>query len=243
MTEVRSELHGPLAHPRRQRCVVERCRVRSHAEAWDQKARPANLLCTRNSSANANHSMSDEKEQKVNSMTYQKPLGILVSGNTLWNTWRHTYPDVQAFEPDLHGVDLHQAQLRGIDFHEADLTEADLQQADLRGADLREADLRHTNLRGADLSDANLQSAHIRGADLRGANLCRANLQGADLSHADLRGADLSGTNWKKALLDEVQFDEADLPTEDLKEVDGDKHLETLAQRLASVALHTAAAA
>ena len=59
-------------------------------------------------------------------MTYQKPSSILASGNVLWNTWRRDYPDVQAFEPDLHAVDLHQAHLRGIDFHEADLTEADL---------------------------------------------------------------------------------------------------------------------
>jgi hypothetical protein len=81
------------------------------------------------------------RKVKGNPMTYQKPLGILTSGNTLWNTWRQTYPDVQAFEPDLHGVDLHQAQLRGIDFHAADLTEADLRQADLRGADLSGADL------------------------------------------------------------------------------------------------------
>jgi uncharacterized protein YjbI with pentapeptide repeats len=155
------------------------------------------------------------RKEKVNSMSYQKPSSILTSGNTLWNTWRQTYPDVQAFEPDLHGVDLHQAQLRGIDFHAADLTEADLQQADLRGADLREADLRHANLRGADLSDANLQKARVRGADLRDAKLCRARLTRADLSNADLRGADLSGADLTKALLDQTQFDEAKVFTED----------------------------
>jgi uncharacterized protein YjbI with pentapeptide repeats len=59
-------------------------------------------------------------------MTYQKPSSILASGNVLWNTWRRDYPDIQAFAPDLHTVDLHQAYLQGIDFHEADLTEADL---------------------------------------------------------------------------------------------------------------------
>jgi len=75
-------------------------------------------------------------------MAYQKPIDILTSGNTLWNAWRQTYPDVQAFEPDLHAADLHQAHLQEIDFHEADLTEADLQHADLRGADLRAVDLR-----------------------------------------------------------------------------------------------------
>ncbi len=155
------------------------------------------------------------RKEKVNSMTYQKPSSILTSGNTLWNTWRQTYPDVQAFEPDLHGVDLHQAQLRGIDFHAADLTEADLQQADLRGADLREADLRHANLRGADLSDANLQKARVRGADLREAKLCRTQLTRADLSNADLRGADLSGADLSQALLDQTQFDEAKAFTED----------------------------
>lgn len=145
-----------------------------------------------------------EKGRKGNRMAYQKPPDILPSGNTLWNTWRQTYPDVQAFEPDLHGVDLSQRQLRGIDFHAVDLTEADLQQADLRGADLR-----HANLRDADLSGANLQNAHVRGADLRDAKLCRTNLPGADLSHADLRGADILGADWKKAILDEARFDEA----------------------------------
>jgi uncharacterized protein YjbI with pentapeptide repeats len=57
-------------------------------------------------------------------MTYQKPSSILASGNTIWNTWRRDFADVQAFEPDLHTADLHQASLKGIDFHEADLTEA-----------------------------------------------------------------------------------------------------------------------
>lgn len=162
----------------------------------------------RNSSPGTNHSLGDDKKEKGNRMAYQKPLGILTSGNTLWNTWRQTYPDVQAFEPDLHGVDLSQRQLRGIDFHAVDLTEADLQLADLREADLRGADLRHANLRGANLSDANLQNAHVRGADLRGAKLCRSNLRGADLSHADLRGADILGADWEKAMLDEARFDE-----------------------------------
>lgn|GEM_PF-4802474 len=64
--------------------------------------------------------------RKGNPMTYQKPSSILASGNVLWNTWRRDYPDIQAFAPDLHTVDLHQAYLQGIDFHEADLTEADL---------------------------------------------------------------------------------------------------------------------
>jgi len=177
------------------------------------------------------------RKEKGNSMTYQKPIDILTSGNTLWNAWRQTYPDVQAFEPDLHAADLHQAQLRGIDFHEADLTEADLQQADLRGADLRAADLRHVNLRGADLSDAQLQKARLRGADLREAKLCRAQLTKADLSHADLRGADLSGADLTKALLDQTQFDEAKAFAEDRH-----THLKAKAPERESVTIPAAAA-
>jgi uncharacterized protein YjbI with pentapeptide repeats len=171
-------------------------------------------------------------------MAYQKPLGILTSGTTLWNTWRQTYADDQASEPDLHGADLHQADFRGIDFHGTDLTEANLQGADLRGADLREADLRHANLQGADLSDAHLQKAHLRGADLRDAKLCRAHLTGADLRYADVRGADLSGADLQKALLDQTQFDEAKVFTEDRNE-----RLKAKAPRLESVAIHVAPAA
>ena len=52
-------------------------------------------------------------------MVYQKPIGILASGNTLWNTWRQEYANAQATKPDLHGADLHQAHLCGIDFHAA----------------------------------------------------------------------------------------------------------------------------
>lgn len=55
-------------------------------------------------------------------MVYQKTASILASGTTVWNTWRRDYSDVQAFEPDLHAVDLHQAHLPGIDLHEADRT-------------------------------------------------------------------------------------------------------------------------
>lgn len=80
-------------------------------------------------------------------MARQKSLDILVSGKKQWNTWRQTYPDVQAFEPDLHEADLCKADLSGIDFHDADLTEANLQQADLQHANLQNADLRHANLR------------------------------------------------------------------------------------------------
>jgi len=178
--------------------------------------------------------------RKGNLMTYQKPSGILASGNTVWNTWRRDFPDVQAFEPDLHAVDLHQAHLQGIDFHEADLTEANLRNVDLRGANLRAADLRHTNLQGADLSDAHLQKAHLRGADLRHAKLCRAHLQGADLSNADLRGADLTGADFKKALLDQTQFTEVPMPTQAFNAVDHDAHLEREEQRVADVALHAA---
>ena len=92
-------------------------------------------------------------------MASQKNLDLLLSGKTLWNTWRRDHSELQAFEPDLHIADLHRADLRGIDFHGADLTEANLQEADLRGADLREADLRHADLRGANLSTATAANA------------------------------------------------------------------------------------
>jgi hypothetical protein len=68
-------------------------------------------------SPNVNRLLVAENEQKGNPMTYQKPSSILASGSVLWNTWRRDFPDVQAFEPDLHAVDLHQAHLQGIDFH------------------------------------------------------------------------------------------------------------------------------
>lgn len=176
-------------------------------------------------------------------MTYQTAINILSSGNTLWNKWRREYPDVEAFKPDLHNVDLRKAHLSEIDFHEADLTEANLQGADLHGADLREADLRHANLRGSDLSNALLQKAHLRGADLTGAKLCHANFQGADLTHADLRGTDLLDVSWTKALFEETQFDEASAFTKNLNKVNHDIPLETPEQILAKAALHAAAIA
>lgn len=150
----------------------------------------------------------DTKEQEVNCMARQKSLDILASGKKQWNTWRQTYPDVQAFEPDLHEAYLCEADLSGIDFHDADLTEANLQQADLRHANLHNTDFRHANLQNADLSDANLSRARLHGAELRGAKLCRANLAEADLSNADLRGADLLGADLTKAILKHTQFDE-----------------------------------
>lgn len=166
------------------------------------------VLLVGEDSHRGNHSHVVQNEARGNPMTYHNPASILASGTMVWNTWRRDYPDVQAFEPNLHAVDLRHAQLQGIDFHEADLTEADLQGADLRGADLRSADLRHANLRGADLSDAHLQKAHLHGADLSQAKLCRANLQRADLSNADMRGADLSHANMEKTNLDQAQFAE-----------------------------------
>lgn len=150
----------------------------------------------------------DTNEQEVKCMARQQSLDILASGKKQWNTWRQTYPDVQAFEPDLHEADLCKADLSGIDFHDADLTEANLQRADLRHANLQNTDLRHTNLQNADLSDANLYRARLHGAELRGAKLCRANLTEADLSNADLRGADLLGADLTKAILKHAQFDE-----------------------------------
>ena len=48
-------------------------------------------------------------------MTYHNPASILASGTIVWDTWRRDYPDVQAFEPNLHAVDLRHAQLQGID--------------------------------------------------------------------------------------------------------------------------------
>jgi hypothetical protein len=191
-------------------------------------------------------SIAVENESEENPMNYQKyqiPSSILASGNTPWNTWRRDYADVQAFEPDLHAVDLHQEYLQGIDFHEADLTEANLQNADLRGADLRAADLRHADLRGADLSDAKLQEAQLHGADLRGAKLCRATFQGADLSSADLRGADISDADFKKAILEQTQFTEVTPVPPDPKIVDPAVLLEREKQRLARLAHHVPAAA
>lgn len=142
-------------------------------------------------------------------MTHQNLLALLLSGKTLWNRWRQAYPDVQAFEPDLHEAQLHGWNLRGFDLHGADLTEANLQEADLREADLQEADLRHADLKRANLSDANLQKANLHGADVRGAILCRTNLKGGDLSNVDLRGADLRGADVKRAMFDHATFDEA----------------------------------
>ena len=196
--------------------------------------------------SNVERSIAVESEPEENPMNYQKyqlPSSILASGNTSWNTWRRDYADVQAFEPDLHAVDLHQEYLQGIDFHEADLTEANLQNADLRGADLRAADLRHADLRGADLSDAKLQEAQLHGADLRDARLCRAMFQGADLSAADLRGADLSAADFKKAILEQTQFTEVSPVPPDPKIVDPALLLEREKQRLARIALRVAAAA
>lgn len=177
------------------------------------------LLC-QEGPFNANRSIVVRNEQKGHLMAYQKPSSILVAGSTVWNAWRQDNADVQAFEPDLHAVDLHQANLQGIDFHEADLTEANLQGADLRGADLRAADLRHANLRGADLSDTQLQKAHLHGADLRDAKLCNANLQWADLSNADLRDADLSGADMEKANLDHARFATTHASANDQNEID-----------------------
>ena len=61
-------------------------------------------------------------------MVSQKQVDLLLSGATRWNTWRKSYPDVQAFEPDLHEANLQGASLRGVDLREADLTGANLQQ-------------------------------------------------------------------------------------------------------------------
>ena len=66
-------------------------------------------------------------------------LALLRQGVLAWNTWRKAHPTIR---PDLHRVDLHQANLRGADFHETDLSEAELFLADLDGTDLREAKLR-----------------------------------------------------------------------------------------------------
>ncbi len=55
-------------------------------------------------------------------MANQKQLVLLSSGKTFWDKWRRTYPDVQAFEPDLHSADLHSADLHSADLHGADLT-------------------------------------------------------------------------------------------------------------------------
>ncbi len=160
-------------------------------------------------------------EQEMKCMARQQSLDVLLSGKRQWNTWRQTYPDVQAFEPDLHKADLSDADLRGIDFHGADLTEANLQQADLREAHLQETDLRHANLQHADLSDANLSKACLRGTDLRGAKLCRANLRAADLRYADLRGADLSDADFTKAILNHTQCDDATAPISVKSPIDG----------------------
>ena len=164
--------------------------------------------------------------REVNLMASQKHLDLLLSGKTLWNTWRRAYPDVQAVEPDLHVADLHGADLRGVDLHGADLTEANLRGADLREADLREADLRNADLRSANLSDANLLQARVHWTDLRGAILCRTNLRRADLSQADLRGADLGG-----AILDKAIFAGASLPGGNLRRTDPVKRQEAQERR------------
>ena len=84
-------------------------------------------------------------------MASQKHLDLLLSGKTPWNTWRRTYADVQAVEPDLHVADLHGADLRGVDLHGADLTEADLRGADLGGAILDKAIFAGASLPGGNL--------------------------------------------------------------------------------------------
>jgi hypothetical protein len=170
-------------------------------------------------------------EQEIKCMARQQSLDILLSGKRQWNTWRQTYPDVQAFEPDLHKADLTEADLRGIDFHGADLTEANLQQTDLREAHLQETDLRHANLQHADLSDANLSKACLRGTDLRGAKLCRTNLRAADLSNADLRGADLSDADFTKAILNHAQFDDTKVPISVKNPTDGSQKMHQEAQK------------
>jgi uncharacterized protein YjbI with pentapeptide repeats len=149
-------------------------------------------------------------EQEMKCMARQQFLDVLLSGKRQWNTWRQTYPDVQAFEPDLHKADLSDADLRGIDFHGADLTEA--------------------NLQHADLSDANLSKACLRGTDLRGAKLCRANLRAADLSNADLRGADLSDADFTKAILNHAQFDDTKAPVSVKDPTDGSQKMHQEAQ-------------
>lgn len=83
-------------------------------------------------------------------MVSQNTLDLLSSGKVLWQQWRRTHPDVQAFKPDLHGADLHGADLREFDLYGADLTEANLQDANLQGANLQDADLRSANLRRAE---------------------------------------------------------------------------------------------
>jgi uncharacterized protein YjbI with pentapeptide repeats len=118
-------------------------------------------------------------------MTYQKPSSILASGNVLWNTWRRDYPDIQAFAPDLHAVDLHKAHLQGIDFHEADLRDAKLCRADLQGADLS-----HADVRGADLSGANVKKALLDQAPFDEANTSTKDRRAVD--HDTL----LEGISW-----------------------------------------------
>src|SRR6266536_3415687 len=96
----------------------------------------------------------------VNLMANQKQLVLLSSGKTFWDKWRRTYPDVQAFEPDLHSADLHSADLHSADLHGADLTEANLRGADLDGAILSKANFYEANLSSEELSAVDL-SKHL----------------------------------------------------------------------------------
>src|SRR2546430_15194924 len=76
------------------------------------------------------------RAKEVNLMANQMHLDLLSSGKILWNKWRRGSPDVQGFEPDLHGADLFRADLSRGELHGADLSEANLQGADLREAEV-----------------------------------------------------------------------------------------------------------
>jgi TIR domain/Pentapeptide repeats (8 copies) len=135
-------------------------------------------------------------------MANEEHLARLKQGVKVWNQWRAAHPDIQ---PNLHGVDLSQADLRGANLQEAELADANLLQADLRGANLQGTGLRRADLREVELADANLLRANLQGANLIRAALERAHFRGTYLQGATLSEASMGWTTFGDVDLSQVR--------------------------------------
>jgi uncharacterized protein YjbI with pentapeptide repeats len=170
-------------------------------------------------------------------MANQEHLEILKRGVSAWNTWRHTYPNIQ---PDLSNVSLSYLEvgrkaLEGEQFTDRYTKEDDLYQddpppIDFRNVDLHQTDLKCANLMDAKCSGANFQGANLSRTRLMGANLNFANLDQASLfeaeafdarfTHASLRYTNLAQAHLSGAVFRDADLQEADLSDAFLHEVD-----------------------
>lgn len=137
-------------------------------------------------------------------MSNQTHVELLLSGRSVWNSWRENNPDET---PDLSEIRLNDVNLDSYDLRKAELNNSVLRKVSLRGADLREADLReasfeHSAIEGAFFNNANLLKTSMVKVSVENSEFQSANLEGARLTDSELIEVD-----FRRANLHEVDFD------------------------------------